>query len=89
MMMFVPGEYFPFHLDPDQDIAKAIVRSRDDLSLKNLCCRAIRYYTIMSGNNQNLLEAVNRVQLPRLLQNYIVYVLSLFDETDDSEEFES
>ena len=89
MMMFVAGEYFPFHLYPDEDIAKAIVRSRDDLSLKNLCRRAIRYYTIMSGNNQNLFEAVNRVQLPRLLQNYILYGMSLFDERDDSEEFES
>ena len=55
----------------------------------NLCHRAIQYYTIMSGNNENLFEAVNRVQLPRLLQNYIVYGMSLFDETDDSEEFES
>ena len=27
MMMFVAGEYFPFHLYPDKDIAKAIVRS--------------------------------------------------------------
>ena len=89
MMMFVAGEYFPFHLYPDKDIAKAIVQSRDDLSLKNLCRRAIRYYTIMSGNNENLFEAANRVQLPRLLQNYIVYGMSLFDETDDSEEFES
>ena len=89
MMMFVAGEYFPFHLYPDKDIVKAIVRSRDDLSLKNLCHRAIWYYTIMSGNNQNLFEAANRVQLPRLLQNYIVYGMSLFDETDDSEEFES
>ena len=43
----------------------------------------------MSGNNENLFEAANRVQLPRLLQNYIVYGMSLFDETDDSEEFES
>ena len=43
----------------------------------------------MSGNNQNLLEAANRVQLPRLLQNYILYGMSLFDNTDDSEEFES
>ena len=89
MMMFVTGEYFPFNLYPDKDIAKAIVQSRDDLSLKNLCHRAIRYYTIMSGNNENLFEAANRVQLPRLLQNYIVYGMSLFDETDDSEEFES
>ena len=89
MMMFVAGEYFPFHLYPDKDIAKAIVQSRDDLSLKNICRRAIRYYTIMSGNNENLFEAANRVQLPRLLQNYIVYGMSLFNETDDSEEFES
>ena len=59
------------------------------MSLKNLCRRAMRYYTIMSGNNQNLLEAVNRVQLPRLLQNYILYGMSLFNERDDSEEFES
>ena len=43
----------------------------------------------MSRNNQNLFEAVNRVQLPGLLQNYILYGMSLFDETDDSEEFES
>ena len=28
MMMFVAGEYFPFHLYPDEDIAKAIVQSR-------------------------------------------------------------
>ena len=89
IMMFVTGEYFPFHLYPDEDIAKPIVRSRDDLSLKNLCRRAIRYYTIISCNNQNLFEAANRVQLPRLLQNYILYGMSLFDETDDSEEFES
>ena len=89
MMMFVTGEYFPFHLYPDKDIAKAIVWSRDDLSLKNLCHRAIRYYTIMSGNNENLFEAANRVQLPRLLQNYIVYGMSLFDKTNDSKEFES
>ena len=88
-MMFVAGEYFPFHLYPDEDIAKAIVRSQDDLSLKNLCHRAIRYYIIMSGNNQNLFEAANRLQLPRLLQNYILYGMSLFDDTDDSEEFES
>ena len=27
MMMFVAGEYFPFHLYPDKDIAKAIVQS--------------------------------------------------------------
>ena len=89
MMMFVAGEYFPFHLYPDKNIAKAIVQSRDDLSLKNLCHKAIWYYTIMSGNNENLFEAVNRVQLPRLLQNYIVYGMSLLDETDDNEEFES
>ena len=89
MMMFAAGEYFPFHLYPDKDITKAIVQSRDDLSLKNLCRKAIRYYTIMSGNNENLFEAANRVQLPRLLQNYIVYGMSLLDETDDNEEFES
>ena len=89
MMMFAAGEYFPFHLYPDKDIVKAIVQSRDDLSLKNLCCKAIWYYTIMSGNNENLFEAANRVQLPRLLQNYIVYGMSLLDETDDNEEFES
>ena len=88
MMMFVAGEYFPFHLYPDKDIVKAIVQSQDDLCLKNLCCKAIWYYTIMSGNNENF-EAANRVQLPRLLQNFIVYGMSLFDETDDSEEFKS
>ena len=27
MMMFVTGEYFPFHLYPDKDIAKPIVQS--------------------------------------------------------------
>ena len=27
MMMFVTGEYFPFHLYPDKDIVKPIVRS--------------------------------------------------------------
>ena len=43
----------------------------------------------MSGNNENLFEAANRVQLPRLLQNYIVYGMSLFNDTDDSEEFQS
>ena len=43
----------------------------------------------MSGNNENLSEAANRLQLPRLLQNYIVYGMSLFDETDGNEEFES
>ena len=89
MMMSVAGEYFPFHLYPDKDIAKAIVQSRDDLSLKNLFRKAIRYYTIMSGNNENLSEAMNRIQLPRLLQKYIVYGMSLLDETDDNEEFES
>ena len=89
MMMFVAGEYFPFHLYPDKDIAKAIVQSRDDLSLKNLCRKVIQYNTITSGNNENLFEAANRVQLPRLLQNYIVYGMSLLDETDDNEEFES
>ena len=89
MMKFVAGEYFSFHFYPDKDIAKPIVQSQDDLSLKNLCCKAIQYYTIMSGNNENLFEATNRVQLPRLLQKYIVYGMSLLDDTDDNEEFES
>ena len=89
MMMFIAGEYFPFHFYPDKDIVKAIVQSRDDLSFKNLCRKAIQYYTIMSGNNENLFEATSRVQLPRLLQKYIVYGMSLLDDTDDNEEFES
>ena len=63
------------------------------MSLKNLCRKAIWYYTIMSGNNENLFEATNRVQLPGLLQKYIVYRMSLLDDTDDDdeefEEFES
>ena len=48
------------------------------------CCNS----TIESQEHV-LFEAANRVQLPRLLQNYILYGMSLFDETDDSEEFES
>ena len=87
--MFVTGEYFPCHLYPDKDIAKPIVQSRDDLSLKNLCRKAIWYYTIMSGNYENLFEATNKVQLPRLLQKYILYGMSLLDNKDDDEEFES
>ena len=89
MMMFVTGECFPFHLYCDKDIAKPIVQSRDDLSLKNICRRAIRYYTIRSGNNENLFEAMKKLQLPSLLQDYIMYGMSLVDEDKEDEEFES
>ena len=72
MMMFVTGEYFPFHLYPDKDIAKAIVQSRDDLCLKNLWRKAIQYYTIMSGNNENLFEAANRVTVAKAAEEIIL-----------------
>ena len=85
MMMFAAGEYFPFHLYDERDIPKPIVQSRHDLSLKNICHNAIRYYTISSGNNENLFEAIKKVQLPRLLQNYIMYGMALVDEDNEDE----
>ena len=85
MMMFVAGEYFPFHLYGDKDIATPIVQSRDDLSLKNICRREIRYYIIRSGNNENLFEAMKKLQLPSLLKDYIMYGMSLVDEEEEDE----
>ena len=85
MMMFAAGEYFPFHLYDEKDIAKPIVQSRHDLSLKNIFHNAIRYYTIRSGNHENLFEAMKKVQLPTLLQNYIMYGMSLVDEDNEDE----
>ena len=85
MMMFATGEYFPFHLYDEKDIAKPIVQSRHDLSLKNICHNGIRYYTISSGNNENLFEAMKKVQLPTLLQNYIMYGMSSVDEDNEDE----
>ena len=86
MLMFVPGEHFPFHLYPDEDIATPIVESRDDLSLKNLCRKAIRNHTIMSENHENLFEATQKLHLPSLMESYILYGMSLSDEEDDDED---
>ena len=85
MMMFAAGEYFPFHLYDEKAIAKSIVQSQHDVSLKNICCNAIQYYTISSGNNENLFETMRKVQLPRLLQNYIMYGMALDDEDNEDE----
>ena len=69
----------------ERDLAKPIVQSRHDLSLKNISHNAIRYYTIRSGNNENLFEAMKKVQLPRILENYIMHGMELVDEDNEDE----
>ena len=85
MMMFTAGEYFPFHLYDEKDIAEPIVPSRYDLSLKNICRNAIQYYTIHSGNHENLFEAMKKVQLPSILRSYIMYGMEMVDEVEVDE----
>ena len=42
-------------------------------------------HTIRSGNNEKLFEAMKKVQVPRILENYIMYRMEVVDEDDEDE----
>ena len=85
MLMFAAGEQYPFFDSDDYHVPKQILKSRDDLSLKNLARRSLRSHIIKTGNHENLFEVGKKLEIPIVLKEYLVYGVSIRDEAEDSD----
>ena len=81
MLTFAAGEQFPFFDFVDFHIPTEIHESREDISLGNLSRKAIRKFAA-KDNGQNLFEISKMLPLPCILQNYIIFDMSL-SETEE------
>ena len=79
MLMGAAGELFLFDKYTDEELPEQIVKSHDDLSLKNLCRKAIRNSVIANATHENMFDARTTMGLPMLLQEYLVFGMSISD----------
>ena len=77
MLMAAAGELYPFEEYSDEELPEKIVEARDDLSLMNMCRKVIRNAVIMRGNNENMFDARTKMGLPSLMEDYLVFDMSL------------
>ena len=82
MLMAAAGELFPFEEYPDVELPTIFVEVRDELCLKNLCRKALRKSVIANGTHENMFDAGRILGLPRILQDYLVFGMSMSDESD-------
>ena len=74
MFMFASGEKHRFFNTKDMHLPYAIIEEQRDMTLKNLCRRAIRAYAT-SVTHENLFEVSSKLELPKILQSYLVFDL--------------
>ena len=86
MLMAAAGELFPFEEYADVELPTIFVEIRDDLGLKNLCRKAIRKSVVENATHENMFDAGRIVGLPPILQDYLVFGMSMSDESDQWEE---
>ena len=86
MLMAAVGELFPFEEYADVELPTIFVEVRDDLGLKNLCRKVIRKSVVENATHENMFDAGRIVGLPPILQDYLVFGMSMSDESDQWEE---
>ena len=82
MFMYAAGEKYPFLDSMDKHVPTTIFETRKDISLKNLCRKAIRTQAIKC-TNENLFEVSTKLGLPKLMQNYLVFDLTVTMTIDE------
>ena len=82
MMIYAAGEKYAFFNTNDKCLPYAIFEERKDMTLKNLCRRAIRAYTT-SITNDNLFEMSSQLDIPKSLQSYLVFDLAVRMSIED------
>ena len=82
MLMAAAGELFPFEDYDDVELPQIFVEVRDDWRLKSLCRKALRKSVIANGTHENMFDAGRILGLPRILQDYLVFGMSMSDESD-------
>ena len=69
-----------------EEVRKNLIGCESEMCLRNLCREAIRNHLLKLDPHQNLFVRVPRLGLPAALNKYILYGMSLKDETDDLEQ---
>ena len=82
MVIYAAGEKHTFFNTNDKCLPYAIIEERKDMTLKNLCRRAIRSYAT-SITNDNLFEVSSQLDIPKSLQSYLVFDLTVTMSTQD------
>ena len=82
MLMAAAGELFHFEEYDDVELPAIFVEIRDDLRLKNLCRKVIRKSVVANATHENIFDAGRILGLPPILQDYLVFGMSMSDESD-------
>ena len=82
MLMAAAGELFPFDEYADVELPTIFVEICDDLGLKSLCRKAIRKSVVENATHESIFDAGRIVGLPPILQDYLVFGMSMSDESD-------
>lgn len=72
MLLFAAGEdcdYFKC----STEAPKAIIDTRKDISLLNVCRKSIREHLLVTRSKQNLFKLVELLPLPKAMKKYLVY----------------
>ena len=69
-----------------EQVRKNLAESELEICLRHLCRKAIRNHLLKLDLHQNLFIRVPRLGLPAALNKYVLYGMSLKDETDDLEQ---
>ena len=82
MLMAAAGELFRFDVYDDEELPEIFLDVRDELCLKNLCRKAIRKSVVENATHENIFDAGRILGLPPILQDYLVFGMSMSDESD-------
>ena len=74
ILMFAGGGHYKcFNSDSDNyHVPTQILKSPDDLSLKNLAHKSLCNHIIKTGNHEKLFEAATKLDIPIELKKYLV-----------------
>ena len=75
MLLFAAGEdcdYFKY----STDVPLAIIETRRDFGLQNLCRKSIRNHLAVTNPKRDLFRLVDLLPLPRVTKKFLVYGMS-------------
>ena len=76
-MLFAMGQKWSFFESGDPDNPNYLTESRNEKSLKNSCRKAIRSYIIKSARHIDLFREIPLLQLPGLINSYLLYDIKM------------
>lgn len=76
MLLFAAGEDCPY-FNSTLGVPPAIIETRRDFSLQNICRKAIRKHLVITNPKINLFRLVKLLPLPELIKKFLVYDISL------------